>query len=119
MNAAQELTPLERAVMEKFLERNDPCVPALRAQLRAAVVRKREFTGAGFFTYFSGTAQTRERCGDVSFNWTDVLAKIPQLKNPAGFALFVERGELHFLEGYTCGDETWPDHITTFEVRRA
>jgi len=47
------LTPLEKAVLEKLLERRGEPFDTLRRQVSCASVSKREFSGVGFFTEFA------------------------------------------------------------------
>jgi hypothetical protein len=50
------------------------------------------------------------------FEIRDVGAEINGLKHGAGFTVFVRRGRLVTLEGYSY-DEPWPEAIGDFELR--
>jgi hypothetical protein len=119
MNA---LTDLERAVLLRLLEGEEPVVRALRDQVAEAEVREREFTGVGFFTYFL----VRPVGDPVSVPdgvvhpplVGDVRLEAENLQHGADFVLFLKDGLLHLLEGYTLGGEPWPDDLGRFVVLR-
>lgn len=77
------------------------------AQLARVVAAERELTGVGFFRHFSLPA-----AAPVSRNLLDstlggVHGAHPDLKAGAGFLLFIRRGMIALLEGFTYADE-WP-----------
>lgn len=109
------LTPLEKAVLEMLLDGPGEQFEILQKQLAHAQVGRREFSGAGFFTYFivpSGIAIWREM---PNLELRDVEAEFPNLKHGAGFVLFVRDGVIKMLEGFTY-DETWPENISEFRL---
>ena len=110
-----ELTPLEKAVIDKLLRANGEIFTALRAQAELAKVALRKMTGVGFFTTLSIPNNPRQIDGQ-SLQLRNVVAEISGLKHGAGFVLFVEDGVLDLLEGYTYGDEPWPKQITSFTL---
>ncbi|MCL2311624.1 MAG: hypothetical protein FWC41_03890 [Firmicutes bacterium] len=85
--------------------------PPLLNQLKNAVIAKREFTGVGFFTDF--LIDNNVFCGK-NMQISDVGAKINNSVE-IGFVLFIEKGKLDFLEGYTY-DAPWPDTIKTYKL---
>jgi hypothetical protein len=111
-----DLEPLETAVLEKLLAGDHPALAALRQQLAGLTVRRREKTGAGFFTEFS-VAETAARAPVPSgrFRFGDVQATIRGLRQGAGFLLYVDGGLLSMLEGYSY-EEPWPEEIEEFSV---
>lgn len=119
MNA---LTDLERAVLLRFLEGDDPLARALRDQVAMAEVREREFTGTGFFTYLlvrPGGDSVPIPDGVVHPPLIgDVKVRAENLRHGADFALFVKDGRLDLLEGYTLGGEPWPVDLGHFVVLR-
>jgi hypothetical protein len=118
----EAVTDLERAVLLRFLEGDDPVLRALRDQLAVAEVREREFTGVGFFTYFlrhPGIHPVSLPDGVLNPPLVgDVELQAENLRYGVGFVLFVKDGLLHFLEGYTKGGEPWPDDLGRYVVRR-
>lgn len=112
---AENLTPLERRVMEMLLAGGDAAFATLRTQLAACSVLSREMTGVGFFTTFKVPRASPKVANCKSFKFGDVTAKFPGLQRGAGFLLYIKSGTLELLEGYTY-DEPWPQEIAEFEV---
>lgn len=108
----------ESAVMEAILEESIPEKEILQQQWRQAKIAKRFFSGVGFFSTFEipDDAPKTSRM-DFEANSADitVVAKMPGLKTPMGFILFVRDGKMSTLEGYTFED--WPD-TTEFTVEK-
>ena len=110
-----QLTEFGRAVITTILKPSHPVMDALREQLWACLVTNREFTGTGFFTglripaYIPDAPVTRDRLhlGEVAASLTGV--------DHAGFVLWVTRGRLDTLEGFSYG-EPWPDRIEGWNV---
>lgn len=109
------MTTLEARVMEFLLGGADPVLQVLRQQLDASRILKRELTGSGFFTTFEIPEHAKHVEGDPSFEFGDVSATIAGLKNGAGFLLYVRKGLLHMLEGYSY-EEDWPEEVRDFNV---
>jgi hypothetical protein len=111
-----ELTPLERQVIETLLAPAHPVMDALREQLDACRIASREFTGHGFFSQLvvadgvepAPITRTELHLGDAT-------ATIDGLEHGAGFVLFVREGVLDMLEGFAY-DEPWPDAVGRFEI---
>ena len=108
-----DLTKLERAVLDMLLAGGLPAAEMLRAHVRVGRVVERRMTGVGFFMTFAVPSDAPR--GHGSFQLGDVLAKIEGLSHGAGFVLWVKNGALDILEGYTF-DEPWPDEILNFTV---
>lgn len=109
------VTDLERAVLEKLLAGDNPTLVTLRTQAERSNVRRREYTGVGFWTFFSVPEDApAAMLGDVTVG--DVHATISGLKHAAGFNLFIHGGRLDWLEGFT-HDEAWPEEMSSFELR--
>ena len=110
------VTALEKEVICKLLSGTDTSFEVLRRQFESAVILDRRMTGVGFFTTFS-LPENVETLDDQTLRLGNVVADIPGLQSGAGFLLFVEHGKLCQLEGYTFGDEVWPDEISVFKLR--
>ena len=113
----ESLEPLEEAVLTKLLVGELPVLVELRAQLPFLSVAKRTLTGVGFFTEFTVSpgaipVPLPKGAGPLG----DVEADIERLEHGAGFLLFVKKGFLHTLEGYSM-DEPWPERIEGFSLR--
>jgi hypothetical protein len=109
----QNLTKFEYAVLEKLLRGDHPILVELYGQLSTCNVRDREMSGIGFFTYLKVPSELKKT--NINLRFGDVIAEIPELKNGAGFVLYVKNGKLEMLEGY-CYDESWPNEISTFKL---
>ena len=109
------LTPLEKAVIDKLLEKKGEPFDTIRQQFAHAIVAGREFSGVGFFTEFLLPLHTSVRRDLADTTIGDVGAQFPSLKHGADFLLFVRGGVIAMLEGYTY-DEEWPANVDEFRV---
>jgi hypothetical protein len=114
-SASVALTPLEDAVIATLLAGDHPVLASLRAQLDQLDVTARTNSGVGFFVDFA------PRSGIVAapvnrLHISDVEATIGGLAHGAGFVLFVDRGIITMLEGFSY-DEPWPDRVGEFSLR--
>ena len=90
---------LEKDVLAWISEHN--ASEALRSQLAAATVKKRDYMRTGFFVYFEVPHEGmrvepgfRTRCPDL---------QAPELVHGAGSSLFLRDGRVHYLELYARG----------------
>lgn len=110
-----KLLPLEKGVLCKLLEGDDPLLVALRLQLANCAVAQRELTGCGFYATLAVSVDA-PRVDDVDAKFGDVVADISGLANGAGFLLYLKDGLLDMLEGYSF-DEPWPKSTDIFELK--
>lgn len=103
----------EMAVMNKFLETKSPEKKFLCQQYQKARVENRWFSGVGFFTAFSITEDVPHLSTKVTYI-TDIRGKVNDTE--VGFMLHIKDSILKFLEGYTFGDDPWPDKIINYEL---
>jgi hypothetical protein len=68
----------------------------------------REFTGAGFYTLYSLNNCDDLRIDSKTFQIGDVSADVGSIKWAIGFVLFIEKGCISMLEGYTVIADRWP-----------
>jgi len=116
MNAKTSgLIALEQEVLTKLLRGDDLVLRTLLAQYSQCVVTNRELTGCGFFTNFSVISDEFRIRGKQDFSFGDVKAEIDGLEYGAGFVLFVQKGKLKMLEGFSY-EEPWPIVIGDFRV---
>ncbi len=112
-NEAKTLTQFERDVFEWLLRGDDPMHKALRQQIAAASVSDRRFTGVGFYVDFvipDDAPRVDESVGTKpDFAFGNVGAIFEDTNVEVGFVAFVRGGRIHTLEGYTYGDEAWPE----------
>ncbi|MCF6249900.1 MAG: hypothetical protein L3J75_01335 [Methylococcaceae bacterium] len=111
------LTKLEKAVLEMLLDGDDAVLVYLKAQLDLVRVENRKMSGAGFFTSFlvSETCKISAMNSSLNFKIDDVHADIEGLDFGAGFLLYVEDGVIRMLEAYSY-DEPWPVTTDSFEL---
>jgi hypothetical protein len=120
-----ELLPLERAVIEALVSREEPGYSELRQQLESCRVTSREMTGVGFYTGLEvdpSAPPAPESVGNPlghghSFP-DDAYADVDGLEHGAGFLLWLADGRLETLEGFSY-EESWPDEVKAFAVRMA
>ena len=110
----QDLNDFERAVLSKLLAGDHPVLAVLRTQAETTRVARREYTGAGFFLSFI-VSHAAPQLDELDLHIGDVDAEVDGLHNGAGFVLFIRKGRLHMLEGYTY-DEPWPTEIKDFKL---
>ena len=105
---ANSLTPLEHAVLAFIADTSAEEGTALRAQLAAARLRKRENTGSGFFTYFDIDRTAAPVGGGKPRGMRDgPHATVRGASHGMGFILWLKDGYADCLEGYCNGvDDT-------------
>lgn len=99
----------EKKLMNMLLAGNDPVLDGLRKQYLNSIVKTREFTGAGFYTNFELIGKTEPLSSSKTFQIGGIHASFNEIKEAFGFILFIEKGYLSFLEGYTLSSDIWPD----------
>jgi len=107
------ISVIEKDVIEKLLGKDNKINYLLRKQYAKALVDNRWFSGKGFFTSFNlSNDQSTNEIGN-SFYIDVVGVKINNID--VGFVLFIEKGKLKTLEGFTYyGD--WPTEITNYTI---
>ncbi|MGB6374921.1 MAG: hypothetical protein WBF22_16515 [Methylocella sp.] len=109
------MTPLEQAVLEKLLSGESERYQILRKQYDALRVSERKMTGVGFFTRFSIPDEVPKLPDEASLHISDVAADLTDLEHGAGFVLFIKKGGINMLEGFTYG-EPWPRIVRSFHL---
>ena len=104
--------------MKVLLDGDEPRLVVLRQQYAAATVKGREFSGVGFFTNFE-VPSTAPKVSPPDFELgARTLLQLDGLKHGAGVVLFVRKGILDMLEGYTF-DEPWPANPRLLAIERS
>ena len=102
------LNEMEQRALEMLLAGDNEELAVLRAQLNAAAIVRREFTGVRFFTYLAVPAGLARLKGRARLVLDDVYAEVAGLQHDAGFLLFVSDGAIDVLECCIVDDQ-WPD----------
>lgn len=110
-----DLATLEAKVMKMLLNDNNPILKILYQQYLASSIQSRELTGVGFFTKFIITDNVQRIHNQPSFAFGDIIAQVDGLKHGASFVLFITKGAIDMLEGYTY-NEPWPRVITNLHL---
>ncbi len=113
----EKLSPLEREIIEAILkcQKDIQVCEQLYKQYKVASVKKRIFTGVGFYTEFIINEKNLAIESNVQMQLGSVYATIEGLECGAGFVLFVENGFIATLEGYSY-DEQWPNDAKVGEI---
>ena len=104
MNASFE--PFERELLQILLAGDVEPLPTLRAQLAAATVAERKYTGVGVFTDFR-LPLGAPKAQPLNFEVTDVAYELEGAQNGGGVILFVRDGLAETLEVFNYTDD-WP-----------
>lgn len=99
------MNKLEIAVLEAIAAQYPEWECKLLAQFRAAKLKSRENTGAGFFTYLTIDSETASPVGLVS-PIGNVWFDIKGFQDPMNFLVFLKNGCAAFLEGAAIRDNT-------------
>ena len=111
------MTELEIAALLAIFSETPELASALQRQLERATVTSRENTGRGFYTDFAVPDDApRVECPRVLGYTTN--ARVEGLEHGLGFALIMENGKLHLLDGHAWGDDTssLDLHNLSFEI---
>jgi hypothetical protein len=112
----QGLNDFEQAVLDKLLAGEHPVLTTLRGQVAKARVVSRERTGVGFFCTFDVPSDAPAVASPQDFELSDVDADVDGLAHGAGFLLFVRRGYVNKLEGYSY-EEPWSAEPRTYRLK--
>jgi hypothetical protein len=114
-NHLSSLTPLEKAVLDKLLDKAGEPFETIRRQLSVVTLAKRNFTEVGFYIEFVllTEAQVKRDAPDMTLG--GIGAEFPGLEHGAGFVLFIRQGVMSMLEGFTF-DEKWPESTSEFKL---
>ena len=110
-----KVTKLEAAVIARLLADKKAGVIKKGINFDEVVVASRDFTGAGFMTEFTKSAELKLFTDGTSMRWGKVGAKLNSLSLESGYVLYIDNGYLTTLEGYTYGEE-WPIEIDAIDL---
>jgi len=115
IGAEQNIVDLEKGIIERMFADNHIIPRTLFKQWRASIDKKIEVTRTGFFVHYTLPPDAPTLNGKPNFQVTNIRAEISGLKYGAGFVLFVRKGRIDMLEGYTY-EEGWPAFIEMVNV---
>lgn len=107
---------LEQKAMALFLSLGDKTSELLLEQLEYLTVEKREFTGIGFYTYY--TTPESQSIDNIEKRYEGLSVSIRNPEDTMCFILYIKKGSIRCLEAYTF--EGWKQDdlgrldITTF-----
>ena len=108
---APQLTAFEQAILRRIGADR----PALLALIPALQVRRREFSGAGSFTYFHPHPPVLMPDGYVGL---DANIQVPGVEHGMGASIAVTSGQID-LEIYTYGVASWSGDFEGFVIEDA
>jgi hypothetical protein len=111
-----KINNLEKEILVKFFEEMEMDVKVLHESLDKIQVLSRDYTGVGFFTTLE-----KHECLRVKDNHQDpslvvIAAYLNEEKIQVGFVFHFEKGFLETIEGFSYGDQLWPEEIISFEI---
>jgi hypothetical protein len=104
----------DHQILEFALTGDHPVLAILREQLSQATLSARDYTGVGYYTNITVSAQAC-RLPSSRLVIHDVHAEVTGLEHGAGFAVFLEEGALSLLEGF-CYEDAWPTDATVHRL---
>ncbi len=110
---------LEAAVLNALLvqAQTETFGEALRDQFAELRPIRRQLSGVGFFLDLEVSRRAQRLSGTTSPLSLDVCADVAGVGPTAGFILFTdEAGYVDMLEGYTYGDDAWPEDVSNFKL---
>jgi hypothetical protein len=111
------LFPLERDLLDAIVGQALGGNEIWRRQIGHLRVSKREFTGVGFYSYFTLTDPAMVVmpfvANEVVSGW--IRTDLPGRKVGIGHILYLERGAMVMLEGFSY-DEAFPAEIGPYEI---
>lgn len=109
-----KLTEFERKILDAYLVGDFPLFADLRDQLNAISVTKRQCTPVGFFVDFEAV-HSETKLGGLDCQMGDVNVILPSLQLGMGTVLYIAKGRIELLEGFTFGEE-WTGSTEGFSI---
>lgn len=108
----KQLSPAEFRIIQSMIVNQYGARSPFMQQLASAQVEHRRFTGVGVFVDLlipeNDGICVDELNDEIS---EDYRTRLDSPCDLVGFTLFIRKGRLSFLEGYTFGDMRWPDEL--------
>lgn len=112
-----QLTKLEKSVLEQFVSGDNTDAKRLRVQIAKLKFESREYNDVGFKTSFSLPLNVPALSDDFDENQPNIFAEHPQAPAGAGFLLHIENRKVKSLNGYVFVGR-WPRDESKFRVSK-
>jgi hypothetical protein len=114
-SAPAQIVELVGRLIPALLSGQQPVHAVLLEQFNQATIREIELTGVGFFVEFdTPTDVPLTTPSDITGGHAEIV--LEGVPNGAGCILWVCEGRLSTLEGFTYGDEGWPDDARVVRI---
>lgn len=110
------LNELEKLLIQKFLEDDGIEIAKRKMDFNLIGVSDRELTGVGFLTQLLNCDELKVTAATRTFKWGKCGARLNSEKIETGYLIYIEKGYVDAIEGYTYGGEKWPEEITQIEI---
>jgi len=113
------LNELEELLIQKFLEDDGIEIVRRKIDFNLVNVSDRELTGVGFLTQLLSCDELKISATTNSFKWGKCGATLNgegSMGIETGYLIYIEKGYIDAIEGYTYGEEEWPERITRIEM---
>jgi hypothetical protein len=110
LDAMEIFTTLEKDAIAHLIQLSDLPTESkdiLNNQLKAAQLKNRDITGAGFFTDFIIPAEVTRLPQKERLYLDCVGVELNGVPDAAAFILFIRDGAIHLLEGFTLAIDRW------------
>ena len=103
------LNLFERNIIDNILKMNLNCnhIQGLLEQSKILKVKKRTYTGVGFYTDLEVQDKNLILDENINLELGGIEPKIKGLNGEADFILWIKNGKIQCLEGF-CYDGVWP-----------
>ncbi len=115
MKSDARVNRLERKVLEFSLPRIQKSAPDLGIDVSVVTVSRRDYTGRGFFTYLDRSELLHVGSQTESYIWGEVAGKV-NTSVITGYLIYIENGYVATIEGFSYGDNEWPQTIEEIEL---
>ena len=112
--APREVVSLINRLMPRLIAGDHPALVALREQLNHARISEVEMTGVGFYARFA-VPPDAPLASPANLTGGGAKIELSGVKHGAGCVLFVRKGRLTTLEGYTY-DDPWREDAQVLSV---
>ncbi|MHC4510359.1 MAG: hypothetical protein ACYTAO_15635 [Planctomycetota bacterium] len=109
------LTDLEKDVLLRFFKNEQIDPKALIVSLDEIEVLDRTVAGSGVMIDLERHWCLRVGDGSQNYKYPDIGGSLNQERIPVGFLLYIERGFIEAIEGFTFG-EVWPEKIVCYDL---